>query len=147
MSTSHAVRSSQETRSPVIPADDGRAAEYAARPCAPTATELAKGTAPDPIELHVDRVSEVLMRRITIPVGGGTGWHYHPGDLLAIVEQGELAHVDARGTIHRYHPGDVFLEPHGADHVHEGHNTGGDDVVLDVTYLNPSAGPLAVPVG
>ncbi|MGW8955569.1 cupin domain-containing protein [Streptomyces sp. NPDC055709] len=89
------------------------------------------------------------MRRITIPVGGSTGWHYHPGGLLAVVvvEQGELTHVDAQGTAHLYHPGDAFLEPRGAEHVHEGRNTGRDEVVLHVTYLNPSAGTLAIPVG
>lgn len=43
----------------------------------------------------------------------GDGWHYHPGDVLAVVEQGELTHVDAQGASHVYRRGDAFLEPRG----------------------------------
>ncbi|MEV7418380.1 cupin domain-containing protein [Streptomyces sp. NPDC089919] len=131
----------------VLPAPGREAGEYGGGERVPLAQQLAKGTAREPIELHVEGVAEVLMRRIALPVGGATGWHYHPGDLLAVVEQGELTHTDAHGRTHRYGPGDAFLEPRGSEHVHEGRNTGGDEVVLHVTYLNPSAGPLAVPVG
>ncbi|MCB5164704.1 cupin domain-containing protein [Streptomyces bambusae] len=129
------------------PAPDTAAAEYGTGAFVPVARQLARGTAQEPIELHVEGVSEVLMRRIVLPVGGTTGWHWHPGDLLAVVEQGELTHTDGHGRTHRYGPGDAFLEPRGSRHVHEGRNTGGHEVVLHVTYLNPGAGPLAVPVG
>ncbi|MGP3690539.1 cupin domain-containing protein [Streptomyces sp. IBSNAI002] len=147
MATTSPLTRPDPARRPTAPADEFRAEGYGDHPYAPTARHLAKGTAPEPIELHVDDVSEVLMRRITIPVGGSTGRHYHPGDVLAVVEQGELTHVAANGTTHVYHSGDALLEPRGDEHVHEGLNTGSDEVVLLVTYLNSSAGPLAVSVG
>ncbi|MFI8105887.1 cupin domain-containing protein [Streptomyces sp. NPDC086023] len=130
-----------------MPTPGAKAAEYGDGACVLVTRHLAKGIAKEPIELHVANVSEVLMRRIVLPVGGSTGWHYHPGSLLAVVEQGELTHTDVHGRSHRYGPGDAFLEPHGSQHAHEGCNTGENDVVLHVTYLNPGAGPLAVPVG
>ncbi|MFE9566696.1 cupin domain-containing protein [Streptomyces sp. NPDC006487] len=143
----HAFSTRPGAQPPVAPAADPGAAEYGNAPYAPTARHLAKGAAPEPITLHAEGISEVLMRRIVLPVGAATGWHYHPGDLLAVVEQGELTHTDVHGRTDRYGPGDAFLEPRGSERVHEGRSTGADDVVLHVTYLNPSAGLLAVPVG
>ncbi|MCX4781792.1 cupin domain-containing protein [Streptomyces sp. NBC_01264] len=145
--TSPRIRPLRARRRPTVPAGDVRAEEYDDHPYAPTARHLARGTAPEPMELHADGVSEVLIRRITIPVSGSTGRHFHPGDVLAVVEQGELTHVADNGPTHVYHAGDALLEPRGEEHVHEGINTGGDEVVLLVTYLNSSAGPLAVSVG
>uniref|UniRef100_A0AAU2VF55 Cupin domain-containing protein n=1 Tax=Streptomyces sp. NBC_00003 TaxID=2903608 RepID=A0AAU2VF55_9ACTN len=66
---------------------------------------------------HCDNCSLVI-RRLTLPPGGSTGWHYHPGYVFAIVEEGTLLHYGPTGELHTYQPGDTFIDPAGPAYVH-----------------------------
>jgi quercetin dioxygenase-like cupin family protein len=99
---------------------------------------LATGTATDMQLARSHGATDVVVRRITIPPGGSTGWHFHEGELIAVVESGTLTRTLADCTIETTTAGSSFVEPAGSGHVHVGQNHGAEPVVLYVTYLLPS---------
>ncbi|WP_326763761.1 cupin domain-containing protein [Streptomyces sp. NBC_01591] len=87
---------------------------------------------------------DYTLRKITIPPGQGTGWHYHDGTLYGYVRQGTLSHFDATCASDGVYPeGSSLQEPSGADHVHIGQNRGTTDVVLEVLYVLPHGAPFS----
>ncbi|MBB1036635.1 cupin domain-containing protein [Dietzia natronolimnaea] len=124
-----------------------------AQPPAPTETtesvravDIASGQQDGPVDVEVDGGAEgvgVTFREITIEPGAGTGEHCHYGQLIAVVEQGELTHYADiyPGGVHVYRAGESIIE--GAGYPHEGRNEGDEDVVLMVTYVIPEGKPLA----
>ncbi|MGH3974933.1 MAG: hypothetical protein ACRDS9_16635 [Pseudonocardiaceae bacterium] len=53
-------------------------------------TVLGKGTSNDTIDVGNEGRTDVVFRHIVIEPGGSTGWHYHPGELIAVVHKGTL---------------------------------------------------------
>lgn len=108
-----------------------------------TVDELGSGSQDAAVDLEVAGPTQLTFRRITIGPGAGTGLHCHDGQLLAVVEQGVLAHyapIHPTG-VHEYAAGDSIHE--GVGYIHEGKNEGTEDVVLLVTYVIPQGSPLA----
>ena len=98
------------------------------------------------MDVEVDGGAEgvqVNFREITIEPGAGTGRHCHYGQLIAVVEQGDLTHYADiyPGGVHVYRTGESIIE--GAGYPHEGRNEGQEDVVLMVSYVTPDGKPLA----
>jgi quercetin dioxygenase-like cupin family protein len=86
----------------------------------------------------------IVYRRIIIPPGQGTGWHFHDGPLVGFVKKGTLSHFDSDCESDGvYRPGSTITEPSGADYVHIGRNLGKTDVVLYVWYVLPLGAPLS----
>ncbi|GAA4623709.1 hypothetical protein GCM10023196_020970 [Actinoallomurus vinaceus] len=112
----------------------------------PTAVTLADGTMQGRVTIRTGRATEVVVRTITIPPGGTTGWHYHPGRLIGVVRSGTLTRYEADCRPRVYPVGSALVEPSGPREVHLGRNLGRTPVVLVVTYLDPVGAPLAVPV-
>lgn len=87
---------------------------------------------------------DYVIREITIAPGGSTGWHWHDGELIGVVEQGTLTHNAADCAVDGvYGSGDSVVEPAGADHVHIGRNLGSVPTVLEVIYVQPPGKPAA----
>ena len=110
------------------------------------AVDLATGDQVEPVEVSVDGGAagvDVTFREITIEPGAGTGEHCHYGQLIAVVQEGELTHYSDThpGGVRVYKAGESIIE--GADYPHEGVNEGGTNVVLWVTYVIPDGRPLA----
>lgn len=114
-----------------------------ATPAPVTVQELGKGEQTAAVDVEVAGPAQVVFRRITIRPGAGTGEHCHAGQLVAVVEQGELTHYAPTypGGVHVYQTGDSVIE--GARYVHEGKNLGTVDLVLLVTYVIAEGQPLA----
>jgi quercetin dioxygenase-like cupin family protein len=88
--------------------------------------------------------TDYTLRRITVPPGQSTGWHYHDGPLYAHVRQGTLSHFDATCTFDGVYPaGSAFVEPAGDNNVHIGRNLGITPLVLDVLYVLPHGSSLS----
>jgi quercetin dioxygenase-like cupin family protein len=104
---------------------------------------LATGTSPDGIAAESRGPTEVVVREITIAPGGSTGWHYHDGQVIAVVKSGSLTRTlsDCSTVVTR--AGGSFVEPAGGDRVHIGRNLGAEAVVLLVTYVLPAGRKLA----
>jgi quercetin dioxygenase-like cupin family protein len=110
------------------------------------AVDIAVGEQDEPVEVLVDGGAagvDVTFREITIEPGASTGEHCHYGQLIAVVQEGELTHYSAThpGGVRTYATGESIIE--GAGYPHEGRNEGDSDVVLWVTYVIPDGKPLA----
>lgn len=121
---------------------------------AATATLVGAGTAeatppgPGVVGKIISRTTvgdkDYILRRITIPAGQSTGWHFHDGTLYAFVEKGTLSHFDSTCESSGVHPaGDALTESPGAQNVHIGRNLGTVPLVLDVLYVLPHGAPLS----
>jgi quercetin dioxygenase-like cupin family protein len=109
-----------------------------------TGTVLAQGTSAGTLKIKADGRTDVVVRSITIAPGGSTGWHYHPGQLIAVVKSGTLTRTLQDCSVETSPAGSSFVEPSGAHHVHIGRNLGTEPVELYVTYLVPEGSPLSV---
>ncbi|HET9254119.1 MAG TPA: cupin domain-containing protein [Pseudonocardiaceae bacterium] len=107
-------------------------------------TVLGKGSSRDGVEVRNDGPTDVVIRRIVIAPGGSTGWHYHPGRLIAVVLKGTLTRILEDCSVQTTPQGQSIVEDSGARHVHIGRNLGTDDVELLVTYVIPAGAPLAI---
>jgi quercetin dioxygenase-like cupin family protein len=108
-----------------------------------TATVLAQGTTDGGVKIKTKGRTDVVVRTITIAPGGSTGWHFHRGKLIAVVQQGTLTRTLDDCSVQTSGAGDVVIEPEGAKHVHIGRNLGTVPVVLYATYLLPEGAPLS----
>ncbi|MFC8197812.1 cupin domain-containing protein [Streptomyces sp. NPDC060006] len=109
-----------------------------------TGTVLAKGTSSGTLKIKAKGRTDVIVRSITIAPGGSTGWHHHPGQLIAVVKSGTLTRTLRDCSVETTPAGASFIEPAGARHVHIGRNLGTEPVELYVTYLVPEGSPLSV---
>jgi quercetin dioxygenase-like cupin family protein len=105
-----------------------------------SSTILGRGTTHRDIRLHAKQPTELVFARVTLQPGGSTGWHTHPGPLLAAVESGTLTHYDRNCHAQTYTAGQAFKE---TQRVHMGANKTSAPVVLDVTYIVPGGSPLS----
>jgi quercetin dioxygenase-like cupin family protein len=121
------------------PPSGARAAEH--RP-------LARGLVKDSLPELGGDARLVQVRRILLPPGGTTGWHYHHGPLLIVVREGTLTHTFAQdlGT-ETVRAGQAFVEAPGREHAHIGNNLGTTPLVMYAVYFLPSPScPLSEPV-
>ncbi|MEU1894731.1 cupin domain-containing protein [Streptomyces pristinaespiralis] len=107
-------------------------------------TVLAQGTTDESLRITAKGRTDVVVRTLTIAPGGTTGWHHHPGQVLAVVRSGTLTRTLDDCSLEVTGPGGAILEPAGARHRHLGRNLGTEPVVLYVTYFLPAGSPLSV---
>lgn len=91
-------------------------------------TVLGKGTSNDTIEVRNEGRTDIVVRHIVIEPGGSTGWHYHPGELIAVVHKGTLTCTLEDCSVQPNLAGLSFVETAGDSHAHAGRNldrTGG----------------------
>ncbi len=90
---------------------------------------------------------DYIVTQITVAPGGGTGWHYHPGEVFGFIKEGTMTHYDGNCQVD-----DVFAtgvpvkEGVGSGFVHNGRNEGPTPLVMEVVYINPVGTPLSVEV-
>jgi len=106
-------------------------------------TILAKGMSPDGIVISSHGPTDVSVHEITVAPGGSTGWHYHDGQLIAVVKSGTLTRTMHDCSTEVTSAGGSFVEPAGQHHSHIGRNFGTEPVVLIVTYVLPAGRPLS----
>ncbi|MGW0774192.1 cupin domain-containing protein [Streptomyces sp. NPDC002835] len=109
-----------------------------------TGTVLAQGRTEGRVDITAKGSTDVVVRTLTIEPGGSTGWHHHPGQVLAVVRSGTLTRTLDDCSLEITEPGGVVLEPAGARHRHIGRNLGTEPVVLYVTYFVPADSPLSL---
>ncbi len=95
----------------------------------------------DRVKFQTKGATDVSVQKIVLSPGGRSGWHHHPGIVIAAVESGAVTftHSDCRSKT--YGPGlpdgDVFVE--GGDDPGQASTTNG--ATLYVTFIAPSANP------
>lgn len=99
---------------------------------------VARGTTDRDIRLRAKQPSDLVFARVTLQPGGSTGWHSHPGPVLAVVESGTLTHYDRDCRAGTYTTEEAFKE---TERVHMGANKTSEPL-LQVMYFVPAGGPL-----
>ena len=118
------------------------------------ATSAAPAAATPPTGVEVKTLSqnvvdgtEYVVTRITIAPGGGTGWHFHPGEVFGFISDGTMTHYDGGCTVDAvYTAGAPVKEGVGPGFVHNGRNEGSTPLVMEVVYINPVGMPKSVEV-
>ncbi|MFC5639127.1 cupin domain-containing protein [Streptomyces bullii] len=109
-----------------------------------TGTVLAQGTSAGSLKIKAKGPTDVIFRSLTIAPGGSTGWHYHPGQVIAVVKSGTLTRTLQDCSVETTPAGGSFVEPAGSHHIHIGRNLGTQPVELYVTYLVPQGSPISI---
>lgn len=123
-------------------------ATAAAVTMAPSATAT-PATGVDVVTLSQNTVDgvEYVVTRITVAPGGGTGWHFHPGEVFGFISEGTMTHYSDGCVVDAvYDAGDPVKEGVGPGFVHNGRNQGSTPLVMEVVYINPVGMPRSVEV-
>ena len=100
-----------------------------------TSTILARGTDQSSGTLPLQAGTDVVVALNTLEVGGSSGWHSHPGGVIAVVQQGELTLYRSVGNhcdVTTYTQGQSFLERPNA--VQNGVNTGSVQTIIYAVF-------------
>jgi len=84
------------------------------------------------LQLQVQGDTQYLQQRLLLQPGGYSGWHSHPGLLIATVKSGQIDLYDAACRKRTVTVGEVYSEN---DSVHGIINTGSVNAELYLTYL------------
>jgi hypothetical protein len=118
-----------------------------------TPTTLVTGDLNHKVKWNSDRVkfqtkqrTDVRVQRIDIAPGGYSGWHHHPGIVIATVASGQVTFTQSDCSSTTYGPGlpagAVFVE--GGDDPGQASSAGG--ATLYATFVAPHVNPPAGPV-
>ncbi|MEO6712390.1 MAG: hypothetical protein ABIM89_03045 [Mycobacteriales bacterium] len=95
----------------------------------------------DRVKFQTKDATDVRVQKIVLAAGGRSGWHHHPGIVLAAVESGAVTFTDGQCHSTTYGPGlpagAVFAE--GGDDPGQASSSGG--ATLYVTFVAPSTDP------
>lgn len=90
----------------------------------------------DGVALTARGATDVTTFDLTYPPGSYSGWHSHPGIVVAVVRSGEVVRQSGC-TRERFRAGDAFTEV-GAHHVSNPSAT--EPAVLSITRIYPASG-------
>jgi quercetin dioxygenase-like cupin family protein len=107
--------------------------------------ELARGTSRGTLRIKPPKGrTDVIFRTVTLAPGDSTGWHHHPGQIIAVVQSGTLTRILHDCSVETVSAGEAFVEPAGRKNRHIGFNVGSEPVVLYMTCLLPQDAPLSI---
>jgi quercetin dioxygenase-like cupin family protein len=87
---------------------------------------------------------EAIVMKVELAPGAHPGRHYHPGDEVTYITEGEgTLLVDGQPPRH-YKPGEVFIVKQGT--VHDLRNDGKDNLRVFSVYVLEKGKPFATPV-
>lgn len=113
----------------------------------PVSATPSSGVSVETLSTNVVDGVEYTVTRITVAPGGGTGWHYHPGDVFGFISEGTMTHFDGRCAVDAvYGTGAPVKEGVGPAFVHNGRNETPLPLVMEVVYINPVGAPKSVEV-
>jgi hypothetical protein len=88
--------------------------------------------APWQLQMQAQGDTDYILARLEIPPGGHSGWHRHPGILIAAVKAGQIDFYDENCVMSRIGAGGVYTEN---DNVHGIYNSGNATAELYITFL------------
>jgi quercetin dioxygenase-like cupin family protein len=83
-------------------------------------------------EVHTQGLTDTYQQHLVLIPSGYSGWHTHPGILIATVKSGSIDFYDANCQKRTVNAGEVYFEN---GHVHGIYNSGGVDADLYISYL------------
>ena len=92
-------------------------------------------------EVHTHGARDTYVQHLVLAPGGYSGWHTHPGILIATVVSGSVDFYDARCQKQSFGAGQVYFEN---GNVHAIANRAGVNAELYLSYLIKHASPRRV---
>ncbi len=92
------------------------------------------------VKIDTKGSADVYVVRNTVPPGGYSGWHTHPGPSIVSVKAGTATVYDGNDpncTPHTYAAGTGFVDP-GDGHVHMVRNEGAVDLIVVAFQIIPA---------
>lgn len=84
------------------------------------------------LQMQAQGDTDYILAHLEIPPGGHSGWHSHPGILVAAVKSGQIDFYDENCVMSRIGSGGVYTEN---DKVHGIYNSGNETAELYITFL------------
>jgi quercetin dioxygenase-like cupin family protein len=84
------------------------------------------------LQMQAQGQTDYILAHLQIPPGGHSGWHSHPGVLVAAVKSGQIDFYDQSCTATRIAAGGVYTENNS---VHAIYNSGNETAELYITFL------------
>jgi quercetin dioxygenase-like cupin family protein len=109
-----------------------------------------RATLSDSVQVNQDRIKfqtkdpvDLITQKVTFPTLGTSGWHYHPGVVLVVVESGHVTTHDANCQTKTYGPGQAFVES-GTDPFMVSNESSTEQAVDIATIASPAGGPFRI---
>ncbi len=109
-----------------------------------------RATLSDSVQVNQDRVkfqtkdpTDVLVQTITFQPQGSSGWHFHPGVVIVVVESGQVTTHDASCQTATYGPHQTFVES-GTDPFMVSNESATDRAVVYATLVVPAGSPFRI---
>jgi len=108
-----------------------------------------RATLADSVQVNEDRIkfqtkdaTDVLVQTITFQPHGNSGWHFHPGVVIVVVESGQITTHDANCETATYGPHQSFVESGNLPFMVS--NEGTVNAVVYATLIAPSGSPFRI---
>jgi quercetin dioxygenase-like cupin family protein len=109
-----------------------------------------RATLSDSVQVNQDRVkfqtkdpTDVLVQTITFQPQGTSGWHFHPGVVIVVVESGQVTTHDASCQTATYGPHQSFVES-GTEPFMVSNESSTDKAVVYATLVVPAGSPFRI---
>jgi len=109
-----------------------------------------RATLSDSVQVNQDRIkfqtkdaTDVLVQTITFEKHGTSGWHFHPGVVIVVVESGQVTTHDANCQTATYGPHQSFVES-GTEPFMVSNESSTDKAVVYATLVVPSGSPFRI---
>jgi quercetin dioxygenase-like cupin family protein len=109
-----------------------------------------RATLSDSVEVNQDRIKfqtkdpvDLITQKVTFDAHATSGWHYHPGVVLVVVESGQITTHDANCNTKTYGAGQAFVES-GTDPFMVSNESDTVPAVDIATIASPAGGPFRI---
>jgi quercetin dioxygenase-like cupin family protein len=109
-----------------------------------------RATLADSVEVNLDRIkfqtkdpTDVLVQTITFQPHGNSGWHFHPGVVIVVVESGQVTTHDANCQTRTYGPHESFVES-GTTPFMVSNESETANAVVYATLVAPAGSPFRI---
>lgn len=109
-----------------------------------------RATMSDSVQVNDDRIKfqtkdavDMVTQKVTFPTNSTSGWHYHPGVVLVVVESGHVTTHDATCQTRTYGPGEAFVES-GTEPFMVSNESSTEEAVDIATIASPAGGPFRI---
>jgi quercetin dioxygenase-like cupin family protein len=109
-----------------------------------------RATLSDSVQVNQDRIkfqtkdaTDVLVQTITFDTHGTSGWHFHPGVVIVVVESGQVTTHDANCQTATYGPHQSFVES-GIEPFMVSNESSTGKAVVYATLVVPAGSPFRI---
>jgi quercetin dioxygenase-like cupin family protein len=109
-----------------------------------------RATLSESVHVNQDRVkfqtkvpTDVLVQTITFQPQGSSGWHFHPGVVIVVVESGQVTTHDSSCRTSTYGPHQSFVES-GTKPFMVSNESATDKAVVYATLVVPAGSPFRI---